>query len=99
MAASACAWMDGALVAASVNKDDAVTSVDAVAGVNTEAEDMAPARSDDAFLINNYHLQTASLLETRGRFLTLPPYAARRFHKALVTVIPVAKLPVRLNNN
>ena len=99
MAASACIWTDGALVAAFVNKDDAVTGVDAVSGAKTEAEDMAAARSDDAFPISNYHLQTALLIETRGRFLTLPPFVAQRFHKALVKVIPVAKLPVRLNNN
>ena len=99
MAASACIWAEGALVAAFVNKDNAVTGVDAVAGAKTEAEDMAPARSNDAFPISNYHLQTALLIETRGRYFTLPPYVAQRFHKALVKVIPVAKLPVRLNNN
>jgi hypothetical protein len=99
MTASACIWTDGAVVAAFVNKDDAVTGVDAVAGAKTEVEDMAPARSDDAFPISNYYLQMALLLETRGRFLTLVPYVAQRFHKALVKVIPVAKLPVRLNNN
>ena len=99
MAASACAWTDGASVAASVDEYDAVIDVDAVAGVDTETEAVAPARSNDAFPISNYHLQTALLIETRGRYFTLPPYVAQRFHKALVKVIPVAKLPVRLNNN
>ena len=72
MAASACAWMDGALVAASVNKDDAVTDVDAVVSVDTEAEAVAPARSDNTFPISNYRLQTAPILETGGRFVDPP---------------------------
>ena len=42
MTASACIWTDGAVVAAFVNKDDAVTGVDAVPGAETEVEDMAP---------------------------------------------------------
>ena len=64
--------MDGATVATSVNEDDAVTDVDAVTGAGAEAEAVAPARSNDAFPISNYRLQTALLLETRGRFVDPP---------------------------
>ena len=98
MAASACAWTDGATVAASIDEDDAITDVDAVAGVDTEEEAVAPARNNDAFPISNYCLQTASLLKTWGGFFDRPSLC-QRFHKALVKVIAVAKLPVMLNNN
>ena len=90
--------MDSATAAASIDEDDVVTVVDTVAGADVEAEAVAPARSDNAFPIRNFHLQMASLLETQERFVD-PFSLCRRFHKALVKVIPVAKLPVILNNN
>ena len=54
--------------------------IDAVAGDDTEAEAVAPARGDNTFLISNYCLQTALLLETWGRFVGPPS-------------LPISKLP------
>lgn len=69
--------------------------VDAVAvdgGTEAEGVARAPARRDDAFPIKNYCVHTASLLETQAGFVD-PPKLCRRFHKALVKVVPVANLP------
>ena len=69
-----------------------------MAGADAETEAVAPARSNNALPVSNYPLQMASLLKTRERFVD-PPSLCRRFHKALMKVIPVAELPVMLNNN
>ena len=82
MAASASSRMDGATSASSkmdaatgggsVDEEDAV-DVDAVAvDGGTEAEGVARAPADDAFPIKNYCAQSASVLDTRGRFADPP---------------------------
>ena len=65
---SACSRMDAATIDASIDKEYAV-DVDAVAVARTETEGVAraPARRDDAFPIQYYCEQAASLLNTRGK--------------------------------
>ena len=54
--------MDDATVVASVDEDNVVADIDDVAGADAEADAVVPVRSDDAFFISNYCLQTTPLL-------------------------------------
>ena len=92
--------MDGATVAPSVNEDGAVVDVDAVAGASVEAEAVAPARSDDAFPISNYCLQTAPLIEaTRGRFVDPPSLCSPTRPQGTSEGCTCSEFTWRLNDN